>query len=127
MNELREANLRLVRHVYEGIESRSADTIAAALAPSVVLHVTSAGELDGTFAGRDAVVGFYERLVDDLELGFRIPDHEVLVHDASLVVAPAATSLGGDATLGIDIYHFEDGLISEIWLTPWKTASEGVA
>jgi hypothetical protein len=122
MNELREANLRLLRQVYDGIESRLVEPIATALAPSTVLHVTNAGGLDGTHTGRDAVVAFYERLIDDLELGFRIPDHEVLVHDASLVVVPAATTFGGDATRGVDIYHFEDGLISEIWLTPWNVS-----
>jgi hypothetical protein len=125
MNQLRGANMRLLRQLYDGIESRSVEPIAGTLASTVVLHVTSAGELDGTHTGRDAVLSFYERLVDELELGFRIPDFEVLVHDSSLVVAPAATSFGGgDAILGIDIYHFEDGLISEIWLTPWNTPTD---
>jgi hypothetical protein len=127
MNELRGANVRLVRQLYDGIESRSVEPIAATLASSVVLHVDGAGELDGAHTGRDAVLAFYERLVDELELGFRIADHEILVHDSSLVVAPAGTTFGGDATLGIDIYHFEDGLISEIWLTPWTAPTGGEA
>ena len=120
MNEMREANVRLLREVYGGIELRSVDRIAAVLATDVVLHVNGAGELDGTFSGRDAVVAFYDRLVDDLELGFRIPAHDLMVHDASLVVAPAGTAFGGDAERGVDIYHFEAGLISEIWITPWS-------
>lgn len=119
MTQLRDRNLRLLREVYDGLESRSVGPIAAALHADVVLHVNGAGELDGGYAGRDAVVGFYEKLVDGLELGFRVPEHAVLVHDASLVVAPTGTAFGGEADSGVDIYHFVDGLISEIWITPW--------
>jgi hypothetical protein len=119
MTALRDSNLRLLRQVYDGLEGRSVDPIAGALHADVALHVSGAGELDGRYIGRDAVVSWYERLVDDLELGFRIPPHEILVHDASLVVAPAGTAFGGEAEHGVDIYHFADGLISEIWITPW--------
>ncbi len=120
MTQVREANVRLLRQVYEGLEARSVEPIAHALHASVTLHVSGTRDLDGSYVGRDAVVGWYERLVDDLELGFRIPEHEILVHDASLVVAPAGTVFGGEAERGVDIYHFTDGLISEIWITPWQ-------
>jgi ketosteroid isomerase-like protein len=119
VNELRDMNVRLLRRVYDGLESRSVDPIASALHPDVELHVNGAGAMDGTYMGRDAVLGWYEDLVDDLELGFKVPAHELLVHDASLVVAPAGTVFGADAEHGVDIYHFADGLISEIWITPW--------
>lgn len=119
MNGARDTNVRLLRQVYDGLEGRSVDPIAAALHADVVLHVNGAGDLDGTHSGRDAVIGFYERLVDGFELGFRVPAHSILVHDASVVVAPTGTALGGEAEHGVDIYHFADGLISEIWITPW--------
>lgn len=119
MTDMRDHNVRLLRHVFDGLEGRSVAPIAAVLHADVVLHVNGAGDLDGTHSGRDAVVGFYEQLVDGFELGFRVPAHEVLVHDASLVVAPTGTVFGGEAEHGVDIYHFADGLISEIWITPW--------
>lgn len=120
----REANLRLLREVYRGLEDRTGEPIVAALHPDVVLHVNSAGELDGVRTGRAAVLAFYEELVDRLELGFRVPPHQALVRDASLVVAPAGTVFGGEAEHGVDIYHFADGLISEIWITPWDRPGE---
>ncbi|HUP83694.1 MAG TPA: nuclear transport factor 2 family protein [Candidatus Limnocylindria bacterium] len=124
MTERREANLRLLRQVYAGIEGRSVEPIAQALHAHVALHVNGTGELDGSYIGRDAVIGWYERLVDDLELGFRIPAYDILVHDASLVVAPASTTFSGEAEHGVDIYHFTDGLISEIWITPWDIPAD---
>lgn len=120
MTDVREANVRLLRQVYDGIEGRSVEPISVALHSDVELHVNGAGDLDGIYVGRDAVVGWYERVIDELELGFRIPAHDLLVHDASLVVAPRGTLFGADADNGIDIYHFADGLISEIWITAWR-------
>jgi len=119
VTEARDANVRLLRQVYEGLESRSAGAIAGALHTDVELHVNGTSALNGTYVGRDAVVAWYERLLDDLEPGFRVPPHDVLVHDASLVVAPAGAVRAGEAQRGVDIYHFADGLISEIWITPW--------
>jgi hypothetical protein len=119
MTDVRDRNLLLLRRVYEGLEGRSVEPIAATLHTNVVLHVNGAGELDGGYVGRQAVIDFYARLVDKLELGFRVPEHDVLVHDASLVVAPTGTVLDGEAEHGVDIYHFAEGLISEIWITPW--------
>lgn len=119
MSQQRDANLRLLHEVYRGLEERSVEPIAAALHADVALHVDSAGELDGVHFGREAVLAFYEELVDRLELGFRVPPHDVLVHDASLLVVPKGTTFGGEADHGVDIYHFADGLISEIWITPW--------
>jgi hypothetical protein len=124
VSDVRAANARLLRQVYDGLEGRSVEPIVPALHAEVVLHVNGAGDLDGSYVGRDAVVGWYERLVDDFELGFRVPAHEVLVHDASLVVVPTGTIFGGEAERGVDIYHFADGLISEIWITPWDRPAE---
>jgi hypothetical protein len=123
VTDLRDINVRLLKQVYEGLEGRSVEPIAAALHADVVLHVNGADALDGTHSGRAAVIDFYERLVDGFELGFRIPAHAILVHDASLVVAPTGTVLGGEAEHGVDIYHFADGLISEIWITPWDISA----
>jgi hypothetical protein len=119
MTEVRDANVRLLRQVYEGLQSRSVGPIAGALHADVQLHVNGTGALDGTYIGRDAVMAWYEKLLDNLQPGFRVPKHEVLVHDASLVVAPAGAGRAGEASHGVDIYHFAEGLISEIWITPW--------
>ena len=37
----------------------------------------------------------------------------------SLVVVPRGSTFG-DADQGLDVYHFEEDLISEVWLTIWK-------
>ena len=62
---------------------------------------------------------FYARVLHTLGPGFKVPPYEILVHDASLVVVPRGSTFG-DAGQGLDVYHFEEGLISEVWLTIWK-------
>jgi ketosteroid isomerase-like protein len=116
----RQRNLALLRRLYEGLESGSTDTILSVLGPSVVIRVTGAGDLDGVFRGRPEAKAFYARVLHTLGHGFKVPPYDILVHDASLVVVPRGSTFG-DAGMGLDIYHFEDGLISEVWLTTWKT------
>ena len=115
----RDHNLRSLRRLYDGLESGDVDGIRAVLAPTVVVRLTGTGALDGTYRGMQEAERLYRRVVAALGPGFRIPAHDVLVHDATLVVVPRGTTFG-EAVRGMDVYHFEGGLISEIWLTAWR-------
>ena len=117
----RDHNLGLLRRLYDGLESGDVDGIRAVLAPSVVVRLTGTGALDGTYRGIQEAERLYRRVVEALGPGFKVPAHDVLVHDATLVVVPRGTTFG-DSGRGVDVYHFEDGLISEIWLTVWPPA-----
>lgn len=115
----RQRNLALLTRLYDGLESCSTDAILSVLGPSVVIRVTGAGDLDGVFRGRSEAETFYARVLHRLGPGFKVPPYDVLVHDASLVVVPRGSTFG-DAGRGLDVYHFEEDLISEVWLTTWK-------
>lgn len=117
----RDDNLRLLRRLYDGLESADIHAIRSVLAPSVVVRLTGTGALDGTYRGIQEAERLYRLVVEAIGPGFKIPAHDVLVHDATLVVVPRGTTFG-DAARGVDVYHFEDGLISEIWLTAWTPA-----
>lgn len=120
----RHRNLALLTRLYDGLESGSTDAILSVLGPSVVIRVTGAGDLDGVFRGRAEVEAFYARVLHMLGPGFKVPPYDILVHDASLVVVPRGSTFG-DAGQGLDVYHFEGGLISEVWLTVWKVGEAG--
>lgn len=115
----RNQNLALLNRLYDGLESGSTDAILSVLSPSVVIRLTGAGDLDGVFRGLAEARAFYGRVLDTLGSDFRVPPHDILVHDASLVVVPSGSTFG-DAGQGLDVYHFEAGLITEVWLTVWK-------
>jgi hypothetical protein len=115
----RQRNLALLRRLYDGLESGSTEAILSVLGPSVVIRVTGAGDLDGVFRGRSEAEGFYARALHTLGPGYKVPPYETLVHDATLVVLPRGSTFG-DAGQGLDVYHFEEDLISEVWLTIWK-------
>ena len=117
----RKRNLELLTRLYDGLESGSTDAILGVLSPSVVIRLTGAGDLDGVFRGRQEAEALYARVLSTLGPGFKVPAYDIFVHDASLVVVPHGSTYG-DADRGLDVYHFEDGLISEVWLTIWKVA-----
>jgi hypothetical protein len=117
----RDQNLALLTRLYDGLESGSTDVILSVLGPSVIIRLTGAGDLDGVFRGRAEAQAFYARVLSTLGPDFRVPPYNILVHDASLIVVPRGSTFG-DAGQGLDVYHFEGGLISEVWLTAWKSS-----
>lgn len=120
--ELRERNLGLLRRLYDGLESGDVDLIRPLFAASITVHLSGAGDLDGIYRGAAEVERLYDQVLRLLGPGFKVPAYDVLVHDASLVVVPRGSGFG-DADRGMDVYHFEVGRISEIWLTAWRPAS----
>ena len=120
----RDRNLRLLRQVYEGLESGDVEVIRAVLAPTIVVHLAGVPSLEGTYRGIAEVERLYRNVVEELGRRFTVPAHDVLVHDESLVVVPRGTSFGA-ADRGMDVYHFDGERISEIWLTAWTPADEG--
>lgn len=122
MNAERSRNLALLRRLYDGLESGQIEEIAATFSPAIVLRLRGAGELDGTFRGLGEARSAYERVLVRLGAGFKVPPHDVLVHDETLVVVPRGSEFG-DAWRGLDVYHVEDGAFSEAWLTAWPEAT----
>jgi ketosteroid isomerase-like protein len=118
---LRERNRDLLRRLYVGLESGDLEQITPLLAASIVVRLSGAEDLNGTYRGAAEVKRLYGLVLDRLGPGFTVPAHDVLVHDESLVVVARGSSFG-DADRGMDVYHFEDGLISEIWLTAWRAS-----
>lgn len=121
MRPSRQRNLALLTRLYDGLESGSTDAILSVLGPAVVIRVTGTGDLDGVFRGRSEAEAFYARVLRTLGPGFKVPPYEVLVHDASLAVVPRGSTFG-DVGQGLDVYDFQEDLISEVWLTTWKVA-----
>jgi len=118
MNPERARNLELIRRLYDGLESGRLEEITATFSPAIIIRLRGAGELDGTYHGLAEARAIYERVLAVLGPGFKVPPHEVLVHDETLVVVPEGSEFG-DARRGLDVYHVEDGAFSEAWLTAW--------
>ena len=118
MNLERTRNLALLRRLYDGLASGRVDEITASFSPAIVIHLPLAAELDGTFRGLEEAQSLYQRVLAARGGGFKVAPYEVLVHDATLVVVPQGSEFG-DARRGLDVYHVEDGVFSEAWLTAW--------
>jgi ketosteroid isomerase-like protein len=114
-------NLGLLRRLYDALEAGDVGAIRSLVDPAVVVRLAGAGELDGTYRGTAEVERLYQRVTTLLGDGFKVPQYEVLVHDHSLVVVPRGSTFG-EADRGMDVYHFAEGRILEIWLTAWRPA-----
>ena len=119
----RDRNLELLRRLYVGLETGDVEEIRPLLAASIVVRVSGTGVLDGTYRGAAEAERLYRLVLGRLGPGFKVPPYDVLVHDESLVVVPRGTAFGAGHS-GMDIYHFEPGGISEIWLTPWQSPGD---
>jgi ketosteroid isomerase-like protein len=114
-------NVWLLDQLYDALEAGDLGAIRPLLDPAVVVRLAGAGELDGTYRGSAEVEGLYQRVMTLLGPGFKVPAHDVLVHDHSLVVVPSGAAFG-EADRGMDVYHFDGGRITEVWLTAWRPA-----
>jgi ketosteroid isomerase-like protein len=117
----RARNRETLERLYDALESADVRLIRSLLDPAIVVRLAGAGELDGTYRGVAEVERLYRRVMTLLGPGFKVPQHDVLVHDESLVVVPRGSTFG-DADRGMDVYHFDGGRITEIWLTAWRPA-----
>lgn len=123
MSPERSRNLALLRRLYDALESGRIEEIVATCSPAIVVHLRGAGELDGTFRGLAEVQSIYQRVLAAHGAAFKVPPHEVLVHDETLVVIPSGSGFG-DASRELDVYHLGDGTFSEAWLTAWPPSRD---
>jgi ketosteroid isomerase-like protein len=114
-----QANQDLLARWYAAIEQDRLNMIERLVDDHIVVRVAGHHDLAGTYHGRDAVLGLYQRVMEVLGSDFRFPPHDVLADAQSIVVLPQVAAWR-TAERGMDIYHVVDGRITEIWLTEWR-------
>jgi uncharacterized protein len=87
-------------------------------AEDLLWHVSGRNQLSGEYRGRDAVYGFFGRLMEVTEGSFHLDVHAVLADDAHGVALVATTgSRAGRniATNDAHVFHMRDGKVTEFW------------
>jgi ketosteroid isomerase-like protein len=88
------------------------------IAEDAVWHVGGRNELTGEYRGRDAVFGFFGKLMEVTEGSFRMDLHAVLADDEHAVALALGTaSRGGRSITGnaAHVFHMRDGKVVEYW------------
>jgi uncharacterized protein len=87
-------------------------------AEDVLWHVEGRNQLAGEYRGRDAVYGFFGRLMELTEGTFHLDVHAVLADDAhgvALVVTTASRTGRSVTTKNAHVFHLRDGRVTEFW------------
>jgi len=87
-------------------------------AEDVLWHVDGRNQLAGEYRGRDAVYGFFGRLMELTEGTFHLDVHAVLADDAhgvALVVTTASRARLSITTRNAHVFHLRDGRVTEFW------------
>ena len=112
------SNADAVRAAYQAFGSGDIETVANFLAEDSVWHVTGSGVLSGDYKGRDGVLGFLGKLMEETGGTFKTELHEVVADDAHAValIDVSATRNGKSVNAKqAAVYHMRDGQSTEAW------------
>jgi ketosteroid isomerase-like protein len=111
-------NVARIRDGYAAFAKGDFDVLTDLFADNIVWHVTGRNQLAGDYRGRDAVFGFFARLMEVTDGTFSLDVHAVLAddeHGVALAIGTASRA-GKNVTFNdADVMHLRDGKVTEFW------------
>ena len=114
-------NVTIVRRGYEAFATYDLEAIRDLFADDAVFHIGGRNPLTGTYAGKDAVLGFLADLVSRSGGTYKSEVHDILANDDHAVALTHVTGHREGRTLDdnlVAVYHMRDGKVSEGWFHP---------
>jgi uncharacterized protein len=87
-------------------------------AEDLLWHVGGRSQLTGDYSGREAVYGFFGKLMEISEGTFHIDLHKVLADDEHGVALATTTGSRGGRSMAVyaaHVFHLRDGKVTEFW------------
>jgi uncharacterized protein len=87
-------------------------------AEDLVWHETGRNQLAGEYRGRDAVYGFFGKLMQVTEGTFNLDLHAILADDERAVALVVTTASRGDLNIAVNdahVFRLRDGKVVEFW------------
>lgn len=116
----------ILRSATAALAKGDMDTFLAAHTPDVKFHVAGSSPISGDYEGRDGVGGAFGKMMGILDAPPTVDLHDCLANDEhGILLVTQHMTRGGQArdfpsTL---IFHFRDGLVSEVWWSPVDVAA----
>lgn len=114
-------NEELLRKGYAAFAAGDLDTVTELLADDIVWHVPGDTMISGDYEGKQAVLEFLVRTVQETGGTFRQEIHDVLANDEHGAVLVEVTAERGGKTVqarDAHVMHLEDGQLKEFWTHP---------
>jgi ketosteroid isomerase-like protein len=116
-----EANLETLRRLVTAFAINNENTIRSLVTPDVVWHVAGRTAMAGDHKGIDAMLKVVRLVVEMTDGTLEARLHDMLANERHgvILLKEAATRNGRRLEYElIDLYHFREGLICEMWSTP---------
>jgi ketosteroid isomerase-like protein len=114
-----DTNVERMRQGYEAFQSGNLDSVKEFLAEDVVWHVPGNNPFSGDYKGRDDVISFFARSMQETEGTLRVELHDVLANVEHGVGLVRVTAERGGKKLdarGANVFHLDDqGRATEVW------------
>jgi ketosteroid isomerase-like protein len=113
------ANVQVARRGYEAFSKGDMATVNELMADDVVWHVGGNSSLSGDYKGKDAVFGFFGKLMELTDGTFKLEVHDILANDEHSVILVRETAKKGGKTLdskAVHVTHTDSGArVKEFW------------
>jgi ketosteroid isomerase-like protein len=114
-------NVARIRDVYAAFARGDLAALGALFAEDLLWHQGGRNQLSGEYRGREAVFGFFGKVMEVTEGSFRADLHAVLAddeHSVGLVVLTASRGGRSIKINALDVMHLRDGKVLEWWTVP---------
>jgi len=111
-------NLGAARAGYEAFAAGDMAAVSDLLTDDIVWHVAGNYDMSGDYAGKEAVFGFFAKLMEESRGTFRIDIHDMLANDDHGVALGTVSATRGEDTLEdrvTQVFHMRDGRMTEFW------------
>ena len=112
------SNAATARKAYEAFGKGDIAALSALIADKATWHITDVGPLNGTYVGRDDILGYLGKLGEETGGTFKLEVHDVLGSDDHAVgLTTARASRGGKKleTSLVHVFHIGNEQITELW------------
>jgi ketosteroid isomerase-like protein len=113
------ANIQRSRRAYEAFATADMKTVGELMADDVVWHVSGNNPISGEYKGKDAVFGFFGKLMQLTGGTFKLEVHDILANDDhSVTLVRETAEIAGKKWDGksVHISHPDsEGRVKEFW------------
>jgi hypothetical protein len=114
-------NLERSRAGYAAFASGDMATLSDFLSDDVVWHSGGDNILAGDYEGKEAVFGYFGRLMQETGGSFKNDIHDLLANDEHGVALVTSSATRGGVSIeenAVHIFHMRDGKVTEFWTFP---------
>jgi uncharacterized protein len=112
------SNVARIREGYVAFAKGDFAALDELFAEDLIWHEVGRNQLAGEYRGRDAVYGFFGRLMQITEGTFRLDLHTILADDEHAVALVTTTASRADKRMMVNdahVFHLRDGKVAEFW------------